>query len=403
MMTYRFKDVSVTSTLLLVVTLVLLITSLILASEDNSEHFDNEELASLDDTDMKLFADFGSEDNNQKNDIWITDCVKKAKEIANIEDDSNDFDQIKIKLQRFIKNSTNSSSPNLQMVCGGLNELFECFNLESCKHQDYFNSSFYNEIVKMNTLSLYKKKCNFPAYQPVCNATLWGKFHQKPYPGECVPDDDKLKCVQKVEFKFHLNSTHWEVGLRFALNKYSLLMNDHKKRIGCQQILSFATCEMNFGCKKCKKPEQENLENFLLTLLRRIEKHCKQKIHPKIELKDSCTEKPTSSSTQFSSSKQTSSTSSSKTLIIILAAVALILLVIGGIVLYCCLFSGGKRKKKPDGKQEMASKQSVVSSSKINNRKSSSVIGGKKSQVQSKLAGGSKVGGSKKAASKSVA
>ncbi len=402
MLIFHFRDVSVTTTLLVVTLMNLIFFTGFLqvtvatdestpksASSDGNKHLDNIKLASLGSMNMALFAKLGSSDKECKDLQFLNSCSKKAKEIANITDKTDDYETIQKILKEKIESKT-TSAKDKEMACKGFDELVTCGANQTCHYCDYKNANFM-DIARMVVIVTYKegKMCNFPEkIETTCSAKQWKTIHKKSYTGECVPDADKLKCVQKVVPKV----TDWEEGF------YGIMGSIYAKTPkACLTVLDLAKCELTSGCHKCKDNEETELQKMFEGWLFLADFHCPSV--PGINetaLKIDCNKVPTPKPTVTPTP-----TSSSKTVIIIVVVVVIVLLIIGGIVVYCCFFAGDKGKKKTGGKQgqKVTGKGGAVSGSKMgSDGKSSSVRGGSKSQVGSKLAADSKVGAGKSVA-----
>ena len=355
------------------------------ATSDGNKHLDNGKLASLGGMNMAHFAKLGSGDKNCVPPEKIVACVKKAKEIANITDESNNATVIYSKFASIIKNE-NTSVSEAKIVCNGLDELMTCGAKETCQDCDY-TTAILNDIIRLGILGsfLTEGECDYEIPEAVCNSKQWKTIHKKPYPGECVPDADKLKCVKKAAPK----ATDWDEGFFLTIIQLSLAPSKET----CSSVLDMAKCELTSGCHKCKDNEETELKGLLKSALFDIVP-CKNisginEDALKIDCNKVPTPKPTVTPTP---------TSSSKTVIIIVVVVVIVLLIIGGIVVYCCFFAGDKGKKKTGGKQgqKVTGKGGAASGSKMgSDGKSSSVRGGSKSKVGSKLAADSKVGAGK--------
>ena len=418
MLIFHFRDVSATTTLLVVTLMNLIFFTGLLqvtvatdestpksASSDGNKYLDNGKLTTLGGINMDPLAKHGSFDKNCRFSNFSDSCSKEAKEIANITTATNSFSEVAKIIGSFIANAT-TLDENVKKACHGFENLFFCSNRKICEKCKYFFSLLSNADLVQNLNQKDLEVCNFTKIKPHCNTDRWELYHYRGSPDECVPDADKLKCVQKAVPK----ATDWDTGFYEIIG--NIFTNSSK---GCLTMFELAKCELTSGCNSCDDDQESKLQILFEQFLVRNE----TKICPSIPginetaLKIDCdkvsTPKPTKSPfpettpsllPETTPSKKTSSTSSSKTVIIIVVVVAIILLIISGIVVYCCFFSGDKGKKKTGGKQgqKVTGKGGAASGSKIGDGKSSSVRGGSKSQVGSKLVSNSKVSAGKSVA-----
>ncbi len=396
MLISHFRDVSVTTTLLVVTLMNLIFFTGLLqvtvandestpksATSDGNKHLKNGKLSTLGGINMDPLAKHDSFDKNCRFSNFSDSCSKEAKEIANITTATNSFSEVAEIIRSLIANAT-TLDEKVKKACLGLKNLFFCGNTNICQKCEYFFSMLSNADYVQNLSQKDLEVCNFTNIKPNCDTILWKIYHMgNNIPGECVPEDDKLKCVQKAV----PNATDWETGFNKIIS--NIFTNSSK---GCLTTLELGKCELISGCDSCYDDEKAQLQDLFEQLLVRNE----TKICPSIPginetaLKIDCnkvsTPKPTKTPfpettpsllSETTPSQKTSSTSSSKTVIIIVVVVVIVLLIIGGIVVYCCFFAGDKGKKKTGGKQgqKVTGKGGAVSSSKIGDGKSSSVRG----------------------------
>src|SRR5699024_9517133 len=95
----------------------------------------------------------------------------------------------------------------VKIACKGLDGLLTCGTNKLCQNCLYIEAITV-DILRSFSMSAYKEICKFTDIKPLCTGQQWKTIHMKSYPGECVPDAEKLKCVNKADPK----ATDWETG-----------------------------------------------------------------------------------------------------------------------------------------------------------------------------------------------
>ena len=307
-------------------------------------------------------------------------CAKKAEDTAKI----NGYDDPE-KLIRKLASLINDTSTETD-GCEGWKEFFKCIAEEFCQYCDYLDA-LSTDVLANTKLMDFEKICDYEFLPtPFCRPEEWKKYHNKPYPGECVLAGEKFKCAQQI----NPGVTSWDKELYIILG--NTLTDKYKKY--CPQMLEIAKCELAAGCSTCNENEEKNIGNlfqtwFSQTNCSEVDGINKTAFH--VDCSKATTEKPDptkptdkpdpSKSTSkpnpnrsTKSAKTSSSTSGSKTVIIVVSVVAVILLIIaGGIIAYCCLCSGKGQKKNAAGKLQTGQKMAAkgAPSSKVGNSEKS--------------------------------
>lgn len=397
-------------------------------SSDVDKQVGNPELVSSDGINLsELPKDYNCSDNGA---AIIEECIDFAKKEANIIEDLKTLPTF----LKFLDNLTKSKNENdRKRGCKGILTLNYQLSQRYCQSCPYFVATIMDFFATF-TRSKYDKECtvfdNFEI-EPFCTITKWKNWHiNETYWGECVPDDEKLKCVKEAVPE----ATDWYDGMFTAFNDS---LHDGEKN--CPKMFEMTKCELKAACKKCDKDQFEKFGEVTVDLAffqgleaSSVVKSCLDYGLKASDLNQVCPKMPTVAPTEATTTTKKATTTTKKpntdapmstesdsTAIIIVVSVLAIVIVVISIIAYCFCCAGSGKEKKPVGKQQpkqMASKgpSSKMGSSKPARGKSSSVSarGAAKSQVSgakvgskmdgSKL-GGSKVNGSKMGVSKSLA
>ncbi|KAH9399474.1 hypothetical protein TYRP_017886 [Tyrophagus putrescentiae] len=282
---------------------------------------------------------------------------------------------------------------NVTRGCKGLAALVNCYLDMTCTQCSYPDATLVGAGMLLKTSKL-SEKCNISAsieQNSFCSASKWKAAHRnQSYPGECLPNQVKLQCVQQSTA--NASCTNWETGLTSVLQK---TLQADQATSACPQLLQLGRCELVAGCNhSCT--DQTELEDMFSDWLLSTGSLCaavsgidKKELH--VDCEDS-------NSTVTSSS---SDTSSSSIVPIVVLLFVVVIIIIGIIVSYCvCPPDDGYGKKKIMKKEKVSITGTKISD-KLNAKSSAGSTGKKPSAKKKKSKGGkssSVASGSKKMA-----